>query len=72
MYSIKLYDHVPKPDVAESNRIVAAHYYPSWTKGENGLIKEFEDLHDYPDRTPLMGYYEDKDPEVASKPFWRF
>ncbi len=64
MYNIKLYDYVPKPEPAESNRIIAAHYYPSWTKGENGLIREFDDLHDFPDRTPLMGYYEDKNPEV--------
>ena len=64
MYNIKLYDYVPKPEPAESGRIIAAHYYPSWTKGENGLIREFDDLHDFPDRTPLMGYYEDKNPEV--------
>ena len=64
MYGIKLYDYVPRPEPAESGRIVAAHYYPSWTKGKNGLIKEFDDMHDFPDRTPLMGYYEDKNPEV--------
>ena len=64
MYNIKLYDYVPKPEPAESGRIVAAHYYPSWSKGENGLTHEFEDIHDYPERTPLMGYYEDKNPEV--------
>ncbi len=64
MYHIKLYDYVPKPEPAESKRIIAAHYYPSWTKGDNGLIHEFDDLRDYPDRTPLMGYYEDKNPEV--------
>ncbi len=64
MYRIKLYDHVPKPDPAESGRIVAAHYYPSWTKGANTLTKEFEDIAAYPERTPLMGYYQDTDPEV--------
>ena len=64
MYGIKLYDYVPRPEPAESGRIIAAHYYPSWTKGDNGLIHEFDDLHQYPDRTPLMGYYEDKNPEV--------
>lgn len=64
MYNIKLYDYVPKPEPADSGRIIAAHYYPSWTKGENLLTHEFDDLHDYPERTPLMGYYEDKNPEV--------
>lgn len=64
MYNIKLYDYVPKPEPAESGRIVAAHYYPSWTKDANGLTHEFSDIADYPERTPLMGYYEDKNPEV--------
>ncbi len=64
MYNIKLYDYVPKPEPATSDKIIAAHYYPSWTKGENGLIHEFDDLAAFPERTPLMGYYEDKNPEV--------
>ena len=64
MYNIKLYDHVPKPDPANSGRIVAAHYYPSWTRGDNTLNHEFEDNFDYPERTPLMGFYEDHNPEV--------
>ncbi|MGN1128501.1 MAG: glycoside hydrolase family 99-like domain-containing protein [Candidatus Flemingiibacterium sp.] len=64
MYNIKLYDYVPKPDPAESGRIIAAHYYPSWTRGDNGLNHEFEDNFDYPERTPLAGFYEDKNPEV--------
>ncbi len=64
MYNIKLYDYVPKPEPASSDKIVAAHYYPSWTKGQNGLNHEFDDLANYPERTPLMGYYEDKNPEV--------
>lgn len=64
MYKIKLYDHVPKPDPANSGRIVAAHYYPSWTRGDNTLNHEFEDNFDYPERTPLAGFYEDHNPEV--------
>ena len=64
MYNIKLYDYVPKPQPAHSDKIVAAHYYPAWTKGENGLNHEFDDIRKYPERTPLMGYYEDINPEV--------
>lgn len=30
MYNIKLYDHVPEPKPATSDRIVAAHYYAAW------------------------------------------
>ncbi len=64
MYNIKLYDYVPKPETAHSDKIIAAHYYPSWTKDENGLNHEFSDIKNYPERTPLMGYYEDINPEV--------
>ncbi len=64
MYNIKLYDYVPKPEPATGDRIIAAHYYPSWTKGENGLTKEFCDIFNFPERTPLMGYYQDNNPEV--------
>ena len=65
MYHIKLYDYVPKPDPASSDKIVAAHYYPSWTKGGNTLNHEFEDDFPYPERTPLIGFYEDRNPEVV-------
>ncbi len=64
MYNIKLYDYVPRPDPATSDKIVAAHYYPSWTKNENCLTRGFEDIAAYPERTPLMGYYQDISPEV--------
>ncbi len=64
MYNIKLYDHVPKPEPASSGKVIAAHYYPSWTKGDNTLNHQFEDNFEYPERTPLAGFYEDKNPEA--------
>lgn len=62
MYNIKLCDYVPEPKPATSDRIVAAHYYPSWKKGTAGLHNGFDDMHDYPERTPLCGYYDGASP----------
>ena len=65
MYNIKLENYVPKPMPATSDRIVAAHYYAAWKKGAAGLHNGFDDLHDYPERTPLMGYYDEENPTVT-------
>ena len=65
MYNIKMSAYVPAPSPATSDRIVAAHYYAAWKKGAAGLHNGFEDLHDFPDRTPLMGYYDEENPEVC-------
>ncbi|MBR4059209.1 MAG: glycoside hydrolase family 99-like domain-containing protein [Lachnospiraceae bacterium] len=65
MYNIKLENYVPKPKPATTDRIVAAHYYAAWKKGAAGLHEGFDDLHNYPERTPLMGYYDEENPTVA-------
>lgn len=65
MYNIKLENYVPEPIPAISDRIVAAHYYPAWKKGSAGLHRGFDDLHDYPERTPLLGYYDGDSPELC-------
>ena len=66
MYNIKLNPYIPTPNPAESDRIVAAHYYAAWKKGAAGIHEGFNDLSkEYPDRTPLMGYYDEENPEVC-------
>ena len=66
MYNIKLESYVPEPDPATSDRIVAAHYYAAWKYGAAEVHEGFYDLaKDFPDRTPLMGYYDEELPEVA-------
>ncbi|MBO7170859.1 MAG: glycoside hydrolase family 99-like domain-containing protein [Clostridia bacterium] len=65
MYNIKLTDYVPEPKPATTDRVVAAHYYAAWKKGAAGLHNGFDDLHDYPERTPLMGYYDEESPVVC-------
>ena len=66
MYNIKLNSYTPQPNPAVSDRIVAAHYYAAWKKGAAGIHEGFDDLaEDFPDRTPLMGYYDEENPEVC-------
>ena len=66
MYNIKLNSYIPEPNPAKSDRIVAAHYYAAWKKGAAGIHEGFDDLAQiYPDRTPLMGYYDEENPEVC-------
>ena len=65
MYNIKLEDYIPEPKPAKSDMIVAAHYYAAWKKGAAGLHDGFDDLHDFPERTPLMGYYDEENPKVC-------
>ena len=66
MYNIKLNSYIPEPSPATSDRIVAAHYYAAWKKGAAGIHEGFNDLaEEFPDRTPLMGYYDEENPEVC-------
>jgi hypothetical protein len=66
MYNIKFENYVPEPRPVKSDRIVAAHYYAAWKKGAAGIHEGFNGLaEEYPDRTPLMGYYDEENPEVC-------
>ena len=65
MYNIRLESYVPQPMPVTTDRIVAAHYYAAWKKGAAGLHDGFNDLHGYPERTPLMGYYDEENPAVC-------
>ena len=65
MYNIKLANYVSKPRPATTDRIVAAHYYAAWKKGAAMIHNGFDDLHTYPERTPLMGYYDEENPMVC-------
>ena len=65
MYNIRLYDYVPKPEPVSSDYIIAAHYYGAWKKGAALLHDGFPEIYEYPERTPLMGYYDEENPEYA-------
>ncbi len=66
MYNIKLESYVPEPKPATSDRIVAAHYYAAWKYGAARIHNGFNDLSvNFPQNTPLMGYYDEENPEVC-------
>ncbi len=65
MYNIRLENYVPEPRPVTGDFLVCAHYYAAWKKGAAQLHDGFNDLHDYPERTPLMGYYGEENPEVC-------
>jgi len=66
MYNFKLYDYVPTPEPVSSNYTICAHYYPGWAKRGSDFagVFGFDDIKDYPKRTPLLGYYDERLPEV--------
>ena len=65
MYNIQLTKYMDEPRPAASKMIVAAHYYAAWKKGAAGLHNGFDDIHEYPERTPLAGYYDEENPEYC-------
>ena len=66
MYNIKLSGYIEEPKPPRTDRIVAAHYYAAWKKGAAGIHEGFDDLaEEYPERMPLMGYYDEENPAVA-------
>ena len=69
MYNISLYSYVPKPEPVTSDFIVAAHYYGAWKKGAAKIHQGFREIHEFPERTPLIGYYDEENPELAD---WEF
>lgn len=64
MYHYRPYDYVPEPDPVTSDYTILCHYYPGWTKEPNPIHNGFHDLRDYPERTPLLGYYDESLTEV--------
>jgi hypothetical protein len=41
-------------------------YFPGWSDGEAGLVHPipWEPIKSYPEREPLLGWYQDKDPKI--------
>lgn len=59
----KFVDYVPEPEAVSSDYYIACHYFPGWSVKKNGA-SGFKKIVDFPERTPLMGYYDESDPEV--------
>jgi hypothetical protein len=54
--------YIPEPVPADSEYIIGAHYFPGWREGTHfGWGK----ITPYPERKPLLGWYDEGDPEVT-------
>ncbi|MHB1483734.1 MAG: glycoside hydrolase family 99-like domain-containing protein [Saccharofermentanales bacterium] len=62
MYGFKTEDYVPEPQPVKSDYVIACHYFPGWKPGSH---RGFDAIWNYPERTPLMGYYDESNPEVT-------
>ncbi len=60
----KFVDYVPTPEPVSSDYYIACHYFPGWDVKKNGA-SGFSKIVDFPERTPLIGYYDEADPEVT-------
>jgi len=54
--------YVPEPRPARSNYLVGAYYFPGWKQGVHG---GWQPIMDYPERKPVLGWYQEGTPEVA-------
>lgn len=54
--------YMPKPVPAKTEYLLGAHYFPGWKEGTHyGWNK----ITPYPERKPLLGWYDEGNPEVA-------
>jgi len=63
MENIKFANYVPQPEPVSSEYYVMCHYYPGWAVRHNGW-SDFSSILDFPERTPLVGFYDERDPEI--------
>jgi len=54
--------YIPPPVPAESPLLVGVHHCPLW---EADTYARWEQIRKYPERTPVLGFYDAVDPEVA-------
>ena len=54
--------YVPEPEPAATDYLIGAHYFPGWKQGAH---RAWGPVVPYPNRTPLLGYYDEGSPEVA-------
>ena len=54
--------YVPEPRPATTDYLVGAHYFPGWKQGTHWGWQKIEP---FPERKPLLGFYDEGNPEVA-------
>jgi hypothetical protein len=57
-------DYVPPPVPVKTKRLVGAHYCPLWKEGSRGG-GGWAQIEPFPEREPLLGWYDENNPEVA-------
>ncbi len=57
---IALPEYVPPPDAASADRLIGAHYFPGW---KPGVHRGWSVLAQYPERKPVLGWYDESNPE---------
>jgi hypothetical protein len=62
MYNIKFDNYVPEPKPVSGNYLIGAHYFTGW---KTGVHDGFKCIKNYSERTPLIGYYDESNPEVT-------
>ena len=65
MYGKRFLGYVPEPEPVTTDRIIAAHYYPGWVRGGSKMHNCFQELEHFPERCPLLGWYDEANPEVT-------
>jgi len=58
----KAVPYVPEPRPAATDYLLGALHFPGWRQGLHG---GWQPLQAFPERTPLLGYYDEGDPEVT-------
>jgi hypothetical protein len=56
-------DYVPPPQVAAGDLLVGCHYCPLWKEGSRS--GGWEQITPFPEREPVLGWYDEGSPEVA-------
>lgn len=56
-------DYIPEPRPVTGDVLVGAHYCPLWKQGSRS--SGWELITPYPERKPVLGWYDEDDPEVT-------
>ncbi|MCR4413910.1 MAG: glycoside hydrolase family 99-like domain-containing protein [Thermoguttaceae bacterium] len=54
--------YVPAPQPVKADRLVGVYYFPGWRSGTHS---GWPVIRDFPERKPVLGWYEEGDPQVA-------
>lgn len=52
--------YVPEPKPVKSKHEIGVYYFPGWS-----AIDRWRPIFDYPDRKPILGWYDEANPEIA-------